>query len=125
MGRTRRWPGCKARRSRTWRWPSCTPSSLCRSINCASARRDLEPLALSSLADAEVLAIVGQHDGELTLNLKAPLVINVPCRLGRQVITESDAAVHHVIVHQATVSRTLAWTDPALIPATTGLKRVA
>jgi flagellar assembly factor FliW len=82
------------------------------------ARRDLEPLALSSLADAEVLAIVSSHQGDLTLNLKAPLVINVSRRLGRQVITESDATVHHSIVE-----RTLS--PPQRIPSTTGLKRVA
>jgi flagellar assembly factor FliW len=55
------------------------------------AKRDLEPLALGSLADAEVLAIVGSGDDELTLNLKAPLVLNLSRRLGRQVITEADS----------------------------------
>src|SRR6185436_20161866 len=63
-------------------------------------RRDLEPLSLTTLADAEVLAIVSSHQDDLTLNLKAPLVINVSRRLGRQVTTESDATVQHSLVQQ-------------------------
>src|SRR5262245_60836702 len=62
------------------------------------ARRDLEPLALGNLADAEVLAIVSSHHDDLTLNLKAPLLINVPRRLGRQVISESDTTTQHMLV---------------------------
>jgi flagellar assembly factor FliW len=91
-------------------------------------RRDLAPLALTSLADAEVLVIVSSHHDDLTLNLKAPLVINVSRRLGRQVITESDATVQHSVVQHGTmqhsiVERTLR--PPHLIPSTTSLKRVA
>jgi flagellar assembly factor FliW len=96
-------------------------------------RRDLEPLALSSLADAEVLAIVSSHHDMLTLNLKAPLVINLPRRLGRQVITESDATVHHAVAQQTVAEHALAHpgvvqrtlNPPTLIPSTTSLKRVA
>ena len=78
-----------------------------------------------------MLAIVSSHQDDLTLNLKAPLVINVPRRLGRQVITESDATVQHSLVQQnlvqnlvqhPSVQRTL---GSPLIPSTTSLKRVA
>ncbi len=88
-------------------------------------RRDLEPLALTSLADAEVLAVVGEQDGELTLNLKAPLLINLPGRLGRQVIVEGDAAVNHAITRRVAAPHTLSLTNSLPIPAVTGLKRVA
>jgi flagellar assembly factor FliW len=37
-----------------------------------------------------VLAVVGKNDAALTLNLKAPLVINLERRAGRQVIVNSD-----------------------------------
>jgi flagellar assembly factor FliW len=82
------------------------------------ARRDLEPLALANLADAEVLAIVSSHEDDLTVNLRAPLVINVPRRLGRQVIAESDAGVQHLLV-QPTLSH------PKLTSLATSLRRVA
>jgi len=90
-------------------------------------RRDLEPLSLTTLADAEVLAIVSSHQDDLTLNLKAPLVINVSRRLGRQVITESDATVQHTLLQQSPVQRpnVQRTVSSPLIPSTTSLKRVA
>jgi flagellar assembly factor FliW len=72
------------------------------------SRRDLAPLSLNSLADAEVLAIVGCHDGEMTLNLKAPLVINVERRVGRQVIAEGDAAMQYTLPTAAPALRRVA-----------------
>ncbi|MDA7977230.1 MAG: flagellar assembly protein FliW [Pirellulales bacterium] len=55
------------------------------------ARNDLTPLRLSRSEDAEVLSIVSSNADEFTLNLKGPLVINLPHRLGRQVIAIGDA----------------------------------
>ena len=57
--------------------------------------REFEALSVNSRADVEMLVIVSSHQGEVTLNLKAPLVINLPRRLGRQVITDAEAAVRH------------------------------
>ncbi|MEX0642981.1 MAG: flagellar assembly protein FliW [Pirellulales bacterium] len=59
------------------------------------ARRDIEPLGLNELCDAQVLVIVGQVDGSLVLNLKAPLVIHLAERLGRQIVARDDHAVQH------------------------------
>jgi flagellar assembly factor FliW len=59
------------------------------------ARRDIEPLALVEPNDAQVLVIVGQVDGSLVLNLKAPLVIHLRERLGRQIVARDDHAVQH------------------------------
>jgi flagellar assembly factor FliW len=53
-------------------------------------RGQLLPLELSQFDQAYVLAIVSRGDRELTLNLKAPLIINLGRRLGRQVITSDD-----------------------------------
>ncbi len=55
-----------------------------------AARSDLSPLELTSVDDAQVLVIVGKNDQGVTLNLKAPLVINQSLRLGRQVINSGD-----------------------------------
>ena len=59
------------------------------------ARRELEPLHLDQIGRAQVLVIVGRTERCLTLNLKAPIVINLDRRLGRQVITNGELSVRH------------------------------
>jgi flagellar assembly factor FliW len=59
------------------------------------ARRELEPLEFEDLQAARVLAIVGKNARSVTLNLKAPVVINLDRRLGRQVIANGDLPVQH------------------------------
>jgi flagellar assembly factor FliW len=61
------------------------------------ARSELEPLALEDVKEAEVLAIVGRNEQSMTLNLKAPLVINLKQRLGRQVISSGDQPVQFAL----------------------------
>jgi flagellar assembly factor FliW len=53
-------------------------------------RSELAPLELASLDDTQVLAIVSQHDGRLTLNLKAPILVNVKTRTARQIVVNDD-----------------------------------
>ena len=48
------------------------------------------PLECSQFDQLYVLTVVSQSDDDLTLNLKAPLIINLDRRLGRQVITTDD-----------------------------------
>ena len=59
------------------------------------ARRDIEPLSLGEPSEAQVLVIVGQVGDSLALNLKAPLVIHLDQRLGRQIVARDDHAVQH------------------------------
>ena len=59
------------------------------------ARRELALLELADLASAKVLVVVGKRDQAVTLNLKAPLVINIERSLGRQVITNGDLPIRH------------------------------
>lgn len=65
------------------------------------ARREWTPLGLDSASGAEVLTIVAQNEGRLSLNLKAPLVINVESRLGRQVVNGGDWPVRQTIADGA------------------------
>lgn len=58
-------------------------------------RSELAPLELARPQDAHVLAIVGKRDGGITLNLKAPLVLNVARHLGRQVLANDDHSACH------------------------------
>jgi flagellar assembly factor FliW len=61
------------------------------------ARRDIEPLALADPGDAQVLAIVSQSGGALSMNLKAPLLVHVAERSGRQIIARDDHPVQHCL----------------------------
>ncbi len=59
------------------------------------ARRDIQPLGLADPNDAQVLAIISHSTGSLAVNLKAPLVIHLAARLGRQIVARDDHAVRH------------------------------
>jgi flagellar assembly factor FliW len=59
------------------------------------SRRDVQPLRLERPEDAQVLVIVNQAGDRLVLNLKAPLVIHLDARLGRQIVARDDHAVQH------------------------------
>jgi flagellar assembly factor FliW len=64
--------------------------------------RELEPLALDRPQSAQVLVIVSKHEGVLTLNLKAPLLVNLERRLGRQVLNGADLSVRHEVYCEST-----------------------
>jgi flagellar assembly factor FliW len=59
------------------------------------ARRELAALELAEPKRAQVLAILGKTDRTITLNLRAPVVINLEKRLGRQVVTNDDHPVQY------------------------------
>lgn len=61
------------------------------------SRQELAPLALSHSRDAQVVVIVSRHAEGLSLNLRAPLVINVESRRGRQVIAKDPLPVRLVL----------------------------
>lgn len=69
-------------------------------------RRELEPLELEDVGSACVLAILSKTDSALGLNLKAPLVIHIERRMGRQVIANGDVPVHFTLTgHPATLKK--------------------
>ena len=71
------------------------------------APRELEPLWLDSLESAWVLAIVSRTERSLSVNLKAPVVVNARRRLGRQVIGNGDLPLRHPLtVAVSTLGRT-------------------
>jgi len=61
------------------------------------SRGQLLHLEFSQFDQAYVLSVVSQSDGDLTLNLKAPLIINLDRRLGRQVITSDEQPVALIV----------------------------
>lgn len=64
------------------------------------SRSELAALELNELAHAQVLTIVGKGHQGVTLNLKAPLVINLQRRIGKQVITNGDMPIQHPLTTQ-------------------------
>ena len=56
-------------------------------------RGQLLPLDFSQFDQAYVLSILSRSDDDWTLNLKAPLIVNLDRRLGRQVITTDEQSV--------------------------------
>lgn len=72
-----------------------SPQSFLPGCRLRIARRELMPLELDDIREAEVLAIVARSERGLTLNLKAPVVINPQKRLGRQVVTNGDLPLQH------------------------------
>lgn len=53
-------------------------------------RQDLDALGLSDAREAQVVAIVSRHEQGLSVNLRAPLLINVGERRGRQVVAQES-----------------------------------
>lgn len=60
-------------------------------------RRQLEPLELADNDHAYVLNIVSQSGADLTLNLRAPIVMNLDRRIGRQMITNDEQPVQMLL----------------------------
>jgi flagellar assembly factor FliW len=58
-------------------------------------RGQLAPLELSQFDQAFVLTVISQNNADLTVNLKAPLVVNLNRRIGRQVITTDEQPLAH------------------------------
>jgi flagellar assembly factor FliW len=62
---------------------------------CRVSRRDIQPLELTDPNEAQVLTIISYAGDSLALNLKAPLVIHLAERLGRQIVARDDHPVQH------------------------------
>ena len=58
-------------------------------------RSELTPLALADMRQAQVVVVVGTNGTSLTLNLTAPIVINLETRTGRQVVASGDLALDY------------------------------
>lgn len=59
---------------------------------------DLDELGLSCVRDAQVVVVVSRQQEGLSLNLRAPLVINVQSQRGCQVVAKDDYPIRHLLV---------------------------
>ena len=60
-------------------------------------RDQLTPLELAVLDEAFVLVPVGRNTDGLTLNLRAPLIVNLSRRIGRQVVTGDEQPLQYAL----------------------------
>ena len=60
--------------------------------------RDLDCLQLTSIDQAFVLCVVSNNANALTVNLKAPVVINLDRRLGCQLMTCDEQSLQHELL---------------------------
>jgi flagellar assembly factor FliW len=58
-------------------------------------RSELTPLAIADIRQAQVVVVVGTTGTDLTLNLKAPIVINLEARTGRQVVASGELPLQY------------------------------
>ena len=68
-------------------------------------RGDLALVSASDADETHVLAILSKNEHSLTLNLKAPLIINLARHLGRQVITNGEVSLQHELIATETAWR--------------------
>ena len=72
------------------------------------SRMQLAGLDLAAESEAHVLAVLAMHEHRLTVNLKAPLVLNLEGRLGRQVITSDEQPLQMDLSVTSAASRKIA-----------------
>ncbi len=64
-------------------------------------RRELASLELARPEDAQVLSIMSKNERGITLNLKAPILMNLEKRLGRQVIANGEMPLQYELTTTA------------------------
>ncbi|HEX4129993.1 MAG TPA: flagellar assembly protein FliW [Pirellulales bacterium] len=68
-------------------------------------RSDLKVVALADARDAQILVIVGKNHRGATLNLKAPIVVNVAARTACQVIAQGELPLQYELAGAVTPLR--------------------
>jgi flagellar assembly factor FliW len=72
------------------------------------ARSELARLGLEPSSKVHVLAIVSTLERSITCNLKAPLIIDLERRLGRQVVTSGDYSMQFELCREETPRKKIA-----------------
>ena len=72
------------------------------------ARNQLALLQLAAVDEAYILAVVSKHEKRFTLNLRAPVIINLDRKLGRQVLTTDEQPLQYELTSFASAARKIA-----------------
>ncbi|TWT33321.1 flagellar assembly protein FliW [Blastopirellula retiformator] len=68
-------------------------------------KEESSPLRLTADDEVFVLTIVSKHDDSLTINLRAPVVINLTKQLGLQIVTTDEQPLQYEIQSEPSVYR--------------------
>jgi flagellar assembly factor FliW len=74
-----------------------SPRSFVADYKVRVAGRELAPLQLDDVRQAQVMVIVAKSQETITLNLRAPLVIHPEARLGCQIVTKDPHPIQYVL----------------------------
>ena len=77
-----------------------TPSSYVSDYELRFRRDEVSTLPWAATDETLVLAIVSRNDDLLTINLKAPVLINLDRCIGRQLLTCDDQPLQYVLPNQ-------------------------
>ena len=73
--------------------PVISPRRLAGDYQVRVAKSQIEPLELGTDDQAFVLNVINRRNDEFTVNLRAPVIINLDRRLGRQVMTLDEQPI--------------------------------
>lgn len=71
-------------------------------------RGELGSMLCEVVDDVHVLTIVGKNESGITLNLKAPLVVHLGQRIGRQVVASGDQPVQYELCREMSPRKKIA-----------------
>ena len=77
--------------------PVVSPRRFAPEFQVKVARQQLSSIELADPDQAYILVVVGKSEAGLTLNLRAPVVINLDRRLGCQIVGGDDQPTAHLI----------------------------
>jgi len=78
-------------------FPMVSPRRFAPGYQVQIARSQLTPLELAALDQAFVLVALSRNDDTVTMNLRAPVIINLDRRIGRQVVTSDEQPLQRAL----------------------------
>lgn len=63
---------------------------------------ELEPIHLNDVDQAFVLCVVSRNENRLTMNLRAPVIINLDQKIGAQIMTSDDQPLQYPFANLST-----------------------
>lgn len=88
--------------------PVISPRRLASDYQVRIVRSQIQPLELEQFDQAFVLNVINRHEDKFTVNLKAPVIINLDRRLGRQVLTLDEQPIALPIADSPAPARKIA-----------------
>ena len=85
--------------------PMVSPRRFAPSYRVHITTSQLTPLEVAVLDRAFVLVVLSQSERSLTINLRAPIVLNLDRRIGRQLVTTTEEQIQMAIAEESAALR--------------------